>query len=66
MAHDIRFTARCVRCGNPSIAEPDRLSFEEEIACDACGHSGTVADFADVGTLDAMLRQMSAAARLVH
>ena len=63
---DIPFSARCVRCGNPSIEEPERLEFEAEIGCDACGHRGTVADFADVGTLDAMLKQRTAAARLVH
>jgi len=43
-----------------------RLGFEEAISCDACGHTGTVAEFADVGTLDAMLKRMTAAARLVH
>lgn len=63
---DIPFSARCVRCGNSSIEEPDRLAFEAEVECEACGHSGTLADFADVGTLDAMLKEMSAAARLVH
>jgi len=67
MTHDdIPFSARCARCGNVSIAEPRRLSFEAEIACEACGHSGTVAEFADVATLDAMLREIAAAARLVH
>jgi hypothetical protein len=63
---DIPFSARCVRCGNPSIAQPDRLAFETEITCVACGYSGTVAEFADVGTLDAMLKRITAAARLVH
>jgi hypothetical protein len=63
---DIAFSARCARCGNASIAEPNRLAFEAEMECEACGHSGTVAEFADVGTLDAMLKRMTAAARLVH
>jgi len=63
---DIPFRARCARCGNPSIAEPDRLAFEAQMECEACGHSGTLAEFADVGTLDAMLKRMTAAARLVH
>ena len=63
---DIPFSARCVLCGNPSIEEPERLEFEAEIECRDCGHRGTVADFADVGTLDAMLKKLSAAARLVH
>jgi hypothetical protein len=66
MRNDIPFSARCVRCGSASIAEPERLDFEEEIACDACGHSGTVAELADVATLDAMLKEMTAGARLVH
>ena len=63
---DIPFSARCVRCGNPSIEEPERLAFEAEIGCRACGYRGTLAEFADVGTLDAMLKKMTAAARLVH
>ena len=62
----IPFSARCAHCGNASIAEPNRLAFEAEVECEACGRSGTVAEFADVGTLDAMLRRITAAARLVH
>jgi DNA-directed RNA polymerase subunit RPC12/RpoP len=66
MAKDIPFSGRCSRCGNQSIAKPSRLALEAKMACDVCGHSGTVVEFADITVLEAMLKQITEAARLVH
>ena len=66
MGLDIPFSARCARCGNQSIAKPSRLELEARIACEVCGHSGTVVEFADISVLEAMLKQITEAARLVH
>ena len=66
MLQDVPFSARCTRCGNQSLAKPDRLALEARMDCPVCGYSGTVVDFADIAVLEAMLRQISDAARLVH
>ena len=66
MGQDIPFSARCSRCGNPAIAKPSRLELETKIACQLCGHSGTVVEFADISVLEAILKQITDAARLAH
>ena len=66
MDQQIPFSARCSRCGNQWIAKPNRLELEARIACEVCGHSGTVVEFADISVLEAMLKQITDAARLVH
>ena len=66
MGQDITFSGRCSRCGNQSIAKPNRLELEAKMACEICGHSGTVVEFADISVLEAMLKQITDAARLVH
>ena len=66
MGQDIPFSGRCSRCGNQSIAKPNRLELEARMSCEVCGHNGTVVEFADISVLDAMLKQITDAARLVH
>ena len=66
MDQHIPFSARCSRCGNQSIAKPARLELEAKIACEICGHSGTVVEFADISVLEAMLKEITEGARLVH
>ena len=66
MDQQIPFSARCSRCGNQSLAKPNRLELEARMACEVCGHSGTVVEFADISVLEAMLKQITEAARLVH
>jgi DNA-directed RNA polymerase subunit RPC12/RpoP len=66
MGQDITFSGRCSRCGNQSIAKPNRLELEAKMACEVCGHSGTVVEFADISVLEAILKQITDAARLVH
>ena len=66
MGQDIPFSGRCSRCGNQSIAKPSRLDLEAKIACELCGHNGTVVEFADISVLEAILKQITEAARLVH
>ena len=66
MRKDVPFTARCTRCGNQSLAKPYRLTLEARMECQICGYSGTVVEFADIAVLEAMLKQLSDAARLVH
>ena len=66
MLKDVPFTARCMRCGNQSLARPDRLALETRMECQICGYSGTVVEFADIAVLEAMLKQISEAAGLVH
>ena len=66
MHKDVPFTARCTRCGNHSLAKPDRLALETRMECQICGYSGTVVEFADIAVLEAMLKQMSDAAGFVH
>ena len=66
MAHDIHFSGRCSRCGNQSIAKPNRLELEAKMACEVCGHSGTVVEFADIPVLEAMLQEGTESARLLH
>jgi DNA-directed RNA polymerase subunit RPC12/RpoP len=66
MVKDVPFSARCTRCGNQSLARPDRLALEARMECQICGYSATVVEFADIAVLEAMLRQMSDAAGFVH
>ena len=66
MGQDIPFSARCSRCGNQSLTKPSRLDLEAKMACELCGHSGTVVEFADISVLEAILKQITDAARLVH
>ena len=66
MLKDVPFTARCTRCGNQSLTKPDRMALDTRMDCDICGYSGTVVEFADIAVLEAMLKQISDAAGLVH
>ena len=53
---EIPFNARCARCGNGSFDLPDRMLLEADMTCQACGHEGKLVEFADLATLDAILR----------
>jgi hypothetical protein len=66
VGQDIRFSARCWRCGNQSLQKPDRLVFEARMACHVCGYSGTVVEFADIAVLEAMLHETAETDRFVH
>ena len=66
MFKDVPFSARCSRCGNQSLAKPDRLALEARMDCHVCGYAGTVVEFADITVLEAMLKQITDAARSVH
>ena len=56
MQGQVRFVARCARCSNGSFTLPKRLVLEADMSCKICGHQGKLIEFADLPTLDAILR----------
>jgi len=66
MRREIPFIARCARCGNAEFDFPDRLLLEADMTCPACGHEGKLVEFADVSTLDAILRAKAGWRSVLH
>ena len=52
------FRARCPKCNNCSFATPELIDVSLAFACDACGHSGKLVEFADLSTLDAIVEDL--------
>ena len=52
------FRARCPKCNNCSFKTPALLDVSLAFACDACGHSGKLVEFADLATLDAIVEDL--------
>ena len=66
MQREIHFVARCARCGNGDFDFPDRLLLEADMTCHVCGHEGKLVEFADVGTLDAILQMKAGWRSVMH
>ena len=52
------FSARCPRCDNRSFEPPETLDVAVEFACHVCGHHGKLVEFADLATLDAIVKDL--------
>jgi len=52
------FKARCPKCNNCSFETPELIDVSLAFACDACGHSGKLVEFADLSTLDAIVEDL--------
>jgi hypothetical protein len=54
----VAFSACCPKCNNRSFEPPETLDVSVEVACHVCGHRGKLVEFADLATLDAIVKDI--------
>ena len=54
----VAFSACCPKCNNRSFEPPESLDVALEFACHVCGHHGKLVEFADLATLDAIVKDL--------